>query len=77
LSDYTLFKTIQTIVSRGLAVNTSGGASPLFVAAQSQDISRISKGCQHIDIRAPFYQFRRFKCFLLYQRLQSSEHVER
>src|SRR6218665_3724739 len=29
---------------------TSGGASPLFVAGQSQVISRIRKGSQHIDI---------------------------
>ena len=35
----------------------SGGASPLFVAGQSQVISRIRKGSQHIDIRATFYEF--------------------
>ena len=61
---------------RGVKSINSGGASPLFVAGQSQAISRIRKGSQHIDIRATFYEFWRFKCFLLYQRLQSSDHVE-
>src|SRR6218665_2331829 len=54
----------------------SGGATPLFVTGQSKVISRIRKGSQHIDIRAAFYEFRRFKCCLFYQRLQSSDHVE-
>jgi len=38
---------------------SSGGASPLFVAGQSQVISRIRKGSQHIDIhvRATFHEF--------------------
>src|SRR6218665_966851 len=40
----------DTVLQCNYLVIYSGGASPLFVAGQSQVISRIRKGSQHIDI---------------------------
>jgi len=77
---YNLARQAATLLPAAAALSLpatiTGGASQLFVAGKSQVISRIRKGSQHIDIRATLYEFWRFKCFLLYQRLQSSENVE-
>ena len=41
---------VSLLSSSSGSMGCSGGASPLFVAGQSQVISRIRKGSQHIDI---------------------------